>query len=70
MTQSNDSFVTELVNGLQAGKRSCLARAITLVESTHPRKILQAQDLLTRVLSIEQYQVGTRKSTFRIGLLI
>ena len=66
---TKDSFVSELVEGLQSGKRACLARAITLVESTHPKKILQAQDLLTRVLAMEQQTASTKKQTFRIGKL-
>ncbi|MFP2927082.1 methylmalonyl Co-A mutase-associated GTPase MeaB, partial [Pyxidicoccus sp. 3LG] len=38
------------VEGVRAGDRAVLARAITLVESEHPRHAALAQDVLTRLL--------------------
>ena len=38
------------VEGVRAGDRAVLARAITLVESEHPRHAALAQEVLTRLL--------------------
>ena len=42
--------IDELARGIEAGNRSALARAITLVESTHRRHQGEAQELLTKLL--------------------
>lgn len=42
--------VTELAEGVLAGDRVMLARAITLIESNAPTHFEQAQELLTRIL--------------------
>ncbi len=62
----------ELVEGVLAGNRTALGRAITLVESSHPDHLLHAQDLLGRLLphSGNAHRVGITgvpgvgKSTF------
>ena len=60
-----------LLEGLRAGQRASLAEAITLVETSHPIKKLQAGQLLTRVLqdANQKYSTkGTQALSFRIGL--
>jgi LAO/AO transport system kinase len=54
-----------LYSGLVAGSRQALARAITLVESTHPWHAIEAAKLLAVV---ENRQRKRADSTFRIGL--
>jgi len=56
--------VERLYKGLIKGDRACLAQAITLVETTHPRKRLQARLLLNKTLKDAQISEGS----FRIGL--
>lgn len=46
----NDSDVTALAAGVQAGERRALAQAITLVESTHPHDRPRAEGLLTTLM--------------------
>ncbi|MFK7808506.1 MAG: methylmalonyl Co-A mutase-associated GTPase MeaB [Saprospiraceae bacterium] len=53
--------VGEYIRGLQAGDRSTLAQAITLIESNRPEQMEMAQELL-KVLRKE------KKDTFRIGI--
>ena len=50
-----------LADGIRAGKRAAMARAITLVESTRPDHHDQAQDLLVRLLP----EVGSAR---RVGI--
>ena len=57
--------VERLYKGLIKGDRACLAQAITLVETTHPRKRLQARLLLNKTLKDAQISEGS----FRIGKL-
>ncbi|KAI9193099.1 arginine/ornithine transport system ATPase [Polychytrium aggregatum] len=61
-----------LFEGLVSGSRNCLAKAITLVESTRYDDKDDASELLSMVLrssSIRQYKTQDNfKSTFRIGL--
>lgn len=60
-----------LLEGLRAGQRASLAEAITLVETSHPKKKQQAGQLLAAVLrdASEQYATrGTSALSFRIGL--
>lgn len=54
---ASDPFVRGLVEGIKAGQRSSLAQAITLVESTHPRKRAQAQILLKEVTHLIALQI-------------
>ncbi|XP_067661428.1 methylmalonic aciduria type A protein, mitochondrial-like [Haliotis asinina] len=66
-----DELVHKLFKGLTRGDRSCLARSITLIESSHPGKRKQAQQLLSRVLDYNKHKTkhtlrGTQ--SFRIGL--
>ena len=63
-------YIDKLFQDLIDGTRMALARAITLVEASHPGKQRQAQYLLTKVLeynqAIERHNFkGPR--TFRIG---
>ena len=65
-----DSLVQNLFNGLKSSQRAALARSITLVESTHPRKRAQSQVLLSLILSHNQKLRGKslrRTTSFRIG---
>lgn len=65
------SSVTDLYQGLIRGDRGCLARSITLVESTNPEKKQRAKELLGQVLQgLKQRQEKQPKLpiSFRIGL--
>lgn len=65
-----DSLVQNLFNGLKSSQRAALAKSITLVESTHPRKRAQSQVLLSLILSHNQKMRGKslrRTTSFRIG---
>lgn len=60
-----------LIKGLRSGQRASLAESITLVETSHPRKKVQAKQLLTQVLheAKRSHSVrGTKAMKFRIGL--
>ncbi|XP_069832973.1 methylmalonic aciduria type A protein, mitochondrial isoform X2 [Dendropsophus ebraccatus] len=62
-----------IYGGLIRGQRACLAEAITLVESTHPRKRQIAQILLQKVLNHhrEQERLNNGKPlAFRVGSLL
>ena len=62
--------VTDLYKGLIGGDRGCLARSITLIESTQPEKQRKAKELLAQVLqNLKQRQDEQRKKpiSFRIG---
>lgn len=62
------SYVSNLYGELCCGNRSALARAITLVESQHPKKKLYAQSLLNLVLkNANEDRIDNAKS-FRIGI--
>ena len=58
------SIVADLYKGLVNGDRGCLARSITLVESTHEEKKLQAKELLAQVIQ------ANKPTSFRIGWMI
>jgi hypothetical protein len=67
------STVSELYQGLISGNRGCLAKCITLVESTRTDKQQQAHELLTQVvqgLKQRQDQQSKRAISFRIGSYI
>ena len=66
-----DHTVKSLYNGLLKGNRATLAKAITLVESVHPKHRKWAQALLTKILlhQKEQQQDALKDPTFRIGNL-
>ncbi|XP_076359318.1 methylmalonic aciduria type A protein, mitochondrial-like isoform X1 [Tachypleus tridentatus] len=66
-----DERVQALYKGLMEGKRGALAESITLVESRHPYRKAQAQELLTLVLkeSRRKYkEEGSNTLSFRLGL--
>lgn len=66
------STVPELYKGLVHGDRGCLAKSITLVESTHAEKQHKAKELLAQVLQgLRQRQEKQPKKpiSFRIGSL-
>ena len=68
----DDPLVQNLFNGLKSGQRAALARSITLVESTHPRKRAQSQVLLSLILKHTQKMRGKslkRNNSFRIGMM-
>ncbi|UDY24408.1 methylmalonyl Co-A mutase-associated GTPase MeaB [Nocardioides sp. Kera G14] len=62
--------VQELVEGVAAGRRAAVSRAITLVESTAPKHRAQARELLTHLPAGDAVRVGISgvpgvgKSTF------
>lgn len=65
------STVTDLYQGLIHGNRGCLARSITLVESTNPEKQERAKELLGNVLQglkQRQEKQPSQPISFRIGL--
>ena len=51
---TEDEFVEKLFKGITDCDRGSLARGITLIESTHPKKKEQAQQLLSKVLLLEK----------------
>lgn len=62
--------VSDLYRGLINGDRGCLARSITLVESTHHEKQQHAKELLAQVLrglKEKQDQQLNKPISFRIG---
>ncbi|EFX68819.1 hypothetical protein DAPPUDRAFT_301249 [Daphnia pulex] len=64
-----EDVVDTLYNGLLSSNRACLAKSITLTESTHPRKRLQARSLLKKALQhCKQCQQHDNSFSFRIGL--
>ncbi len=64
--------VTELTEGIFKGDNTILARAITLVESTHPEHIQQSYEIIEKCLTVPSSSVrigitgvpGVGKSTF------
>ncbi|MEQ6903203.1 methylmalonyl Co-A mutase-associated GTPase MeaB [Nocardioides sp. YIM 152588] len=58
--------VERLLEGVRAGNRAQVSRAITLVESTAPRHRAAARELLTRLA--EDAAAGTRKPAVRVGI--
>ena len=54
----------DLYSGLLRGQRASLARAITLVESTHPEKAEEARKLVT-LATRHAKSNGLERSTFR-----
>jgi len=70
---ADDPTVQSLFQGICEGSRSSLARAITLVESVHPKRRAQAQLLLREVL---EYTRKRRRhslhcvNSFRIGNIV
>lgn len=60
--------VDTLFKGLVAGDRASLAHSITLVESVHPQKRLEARELLTKVLDYNHRLNLHTPQSFRIGL--
>nr|XP_022326557.1 methylmalonic aciduria type A protein, mitochondrial-like [Crassostrea virginica] len=66
-----DEYVQSVYDGLVSHDRGSLARAITLIETSNPKKKLQAKALLNLILhnqkAIEVHSVKGPK-TFRIGL--
>jgi hypothetical protein len=71
ITRRYVSTVVDLYKGLINGDRGCLAKSITLIESTHVEKQHKAKELLAQVLQglkqREEKQANTPIS-FRIGL--
>ena len=66
-----ENVVDTLYNGLLSSNRACLAQSITLTESTHPRKRLQARSLLKKALKhCKQCQEKDNSYSFRIGTRI
>jgi hypothetical protein len=66
------STVPDLYKGLINGDRGCLARSITLVESTHIEKQHKAKELLAQVLQglkQRQEKQPNKPISFRIGLI-
>ena len=53
-----------LYDGLLQGDRACLARSITLVESTHPKKRTEARKLIG-LANAHAKSIGLETKTFR-----
>lgn len=71
ITRRSLSTVADLYKGLIGGDRGCLARSITLVESTRPEKQHKAKELLAQVLKDlkqRQEKQPNKPTSFRIGL--
>ncbi|XP_033111919.1 methylmalonic aciduria type A homolog, mitochondrial-like [Anneissia japonica] len=71
MFTSDDSKVQRIYDCIITSKRHGLAEGITLVESSHPTKRKQAQELLTAVLAnlkARENKNSGKPSSFRIGL--
>jgi len=68
ITRRYISTVVDLYKGLISGDRGCLARSITLVESTHVEKQHKAKELLAKVL--QGLKQSNKPISFRIGLII
>jgi hypothetical protein len=68
ITRRYISTVVDLYKGLISGDRGCLARSITLVESTHVEKQHKAKELLGKVL--QGLKQSNKPISFRIGLII
>jgi hypothetical protein len=66
ITRRYVSTVVDLYKGLISGDRGCLARSITLVESTHVEKQHKAKELLAKVL--QGLKQSNKPISFRIGL--
>ncbi|CAG2246298.1 argK [Mytilus edulis] len=67
----NDNTLKQLFDGIINCERGSLARGITLIESSHPKKKQQAKILLNSILqySTEKQRSGQpKKLSFRIGL--
>ena len=67
---ADDPTVQSLFQGICEGSRSSLARAITLIESVHPKRRAQAQVLLRKVLEYMRKKCRHslhRVNSFRIG---
>lgn len=63
------NVVDKLFNGLLSSNRACLAQSITLTESIHPRKCLQARLLLRKALQhCKKCQEENKSFNFRIGI--
>ena len=68
---SESHLIQRLFQGIIRGDRGSLAQAITLVETLHPRKYHQAQQLLARVVKYSKHAPpfsNGQRCSFRIGL--
>ncbi|KAL4230522.1 hypothetical protein ACF0H5_010904 [Mactra antiquata] len=71
LTTKDEELVDTLYKGIVGQDRGSLSRGITLVESSHPRKLEQAQLLLTRILKYNKTKNNShfmKPRSFRIGL--
>ena len=66
-SQTSNSNIQYLVDGVLGRDRARLAEAITLVESSHPKKKILAQRLLKEVLDVCRQNLFQPHS-FRIGI--
>lgn len=68
LTAEQNVFVSSLFDGLITNKRADLAKSITLIETTHPIKKLQAQEFLNKVLKyLKEDQSKNLKKCLRVG---
>ncbi|XP_060599591.1 methylmalonic aciduria type A homolog, mitochondrial-like [Ruditapes philippinarum] len=71
LSKEEEDDVDKLFKGIIKQERGSLSRGITLVESSHPRKLEQAQLLLSRILRYNKKQgdmMIMKPKSFRIGL--
>lgn len=72
LSMKDEELVDQLFEGILKQERGNLARGITLVESSHPRKSEQAQLLLSRILRYNRTMRdlhAIKPQSFRIGNL-
>lgn len=67
LNRQEREVVDKLFNGLCTSNRACLAQSITLIESTHARKKLQARELLQKALHYCKTNQTEENVSFRIG---
>lgn len=71
LSEEDEKIVDTLFKGIIKHDRGSLSRGITLVESTHQKKLEQAQLLLSRILRYNKKQgdmILLKPKSFRIGL--
>ncbi|XP_048456979.1 methylmalonic aciduria type A protein, mitochondrial [Rhincodon typus] len=71
LSEWEKQLLDRLIDGLLGGQRSCLAEAITLVESSHKHKKCLARLLLQRILTCQKERErpnGGKPLSFRVGL--
>ncbi|XP_046851754.1 methylmalonic aciduria type A homolog, mitochondrial-like [Xenia sp. Carnegie-2017] len=66
ISRKKSHHVEDIVDGIIHRDRGKLAEAITLVESSHPKKKILAQELLTKILNLSRK--NENQLSYRIGI--